>query len=61
MFIMDLTSANHFLLPSGPEDTINFVEYMIRVLTVSMGISLVTTLVLYILMLALMKKKLDLN
>lgn len=62
MFIADLTSGgSNLLLPEGQGDLFNFVEYMIRLLTLSMGISAITTAVLYVLALMLMKKKLDLN
>lgn len=62
MFIVDLTSIGiNLLLPLDPGELFNFAEYTNRLLVISMGISVVTTAVLYVLTLVLMKKKLDLN
>lgn len=61
IFISDLTTGNIFLISTNTENLFSFVEYMVQLLIISIGISIVTTVVLYILMLVLMKKKLDLN
>ena len=61
MFAADLAYGNFAIVPAGTESSLSLVEYMVRILTFSLALSVITAVVLYILSYILMKKKLDLN
>ena len=61
MFAADLAYGNFAIVPAGTESSLSLVEYMVRILTFSLALSVITAVVLYIPSYILMKKKLDLN
>ena len=61
MFAADLAYGNFAIVPAGTENSLSLVEYMVRILTFSLALSVITAVVLYIPSYILMKKKLDLN
>lgn len=61
MFAADLAYGNFAIVPAGTENSLSLVEYMVRILTFSLALSVITAVVLYILSYILMKKKMDLN